>query len=115
MIKLSCFDFLVGPMAGLVGITGLVMRVAGGDPMTVSTGRISVIAAHPYIMSVIPFVVSGNPDCGARGALPLWIILPGRGRALISDLKNDCLGIRRNISSENCDSRDCRHHRYLNR
>ncbi len=82
--------------------------------MTVLMGRVRVIATYPDVLPVLPFVMSGNPDCRAGGTLPLLIVLPGRRRTLISDLKNHSLSVKRHIRPENCNRRDYRHHCYLN-
>ena len=73
-------------MTGAVRIAILIVRIAGRHPMTVPMGRVTVVATNPEVLSVAPFVMSGNPDGRLMRALPLRIIFPIAGRSLISDV-----------------------------
>ena len=66
----------------MVGIPVLIMRITRGNPMTVSTGRISVVASDPDVAPVSPFIMPRNPDSGAVGTLPSTIFAIPR-RSLI--------------------------------
>ncbi len=58
--------------------------------MTMFVRWVSVITADPGIVPVLPFVVSGNPDCRMIRTRPALILL-WRRRRLIADLDNDSL------------------------
>ena len=73
-------------MTGIVRIALLIVRVAGRDPMTVSVGRVTVIAANPDILTIPPFVMTGNPNGGMVGLLPLLIVLLRRWRPLSANV-----------------------------
>ena len=74
----------------MVGIAVLAtVRVLWADPVTVPPRGIGVIAAHPRIVPVLPFVVPGNPDSRAVRTFPLLIVLLGRRRRLVPNVKDN--------------------------
>lgn len=81
-------------MTGNVGIAVLIVGIAGCHPVTVPMGRVTVIAANPDILSIPPFMVTGNPDGRVIRPLPLLIIFARLGRALRADVDGEG-GIRR--------------------
>ena len=81
-------------MTGSVRIAVLVVRVARRHPVTVTMGRVTVIAANPDVLSIPPLIVTGNPDGGAIGTRPWLIIFARLGRALRADVDAEG-GVRR--------------------
>ena len=63
-------------MTGIIGIAVLIVRVTRSDPMTVPMGRIAVVTSDPDVLTIPPFVMTGDPDSRLIGALPLLIIFP---------------------------------------
>jgi hypothetical protein len=49
-------------MTRVVRVTLIIVRITGGYPMAVSMRRVTVIATNPDILSVLPFVMAGDPD-----------------------------------------------------
>ena len=80
---------LVRPMTSFVKIAPLIVRIARCDPVTMPVARVGVISADPDVLSVPPFVVTGNPDSRMIWTLPLRVILPRWWWPLHADLNTE--------------------------